>query len=90
MTVKNKKWYIASRFFGFVAGVMFFWLLADAWILGDIGPDKIWYLEAAIAAAVAGICLFAEKKAGITYASDDEEDEKFEDNEAPEFLRRMM
>lgn len=94
MKVQNKAWYVISRILEVVVASMGILLLADAWILGDAGPDAIWWLNACIAGLTMALGAFAEKKAGITYenaddSSDDEGEDEYEEETAPVFLRRM-
>lgn len=67
MEIKNKAWYMASKAFGMISVAGMMWLFVDAWILGDAGPDKPWFLEALVTGIMFGFCLFAEAKAGVKH-----------------------
>lgn len=86
MEVKNRKWHIVSNVLGYITAFLTGWLFMDAWILGDAGPDKIWIAEAVVTMAIGGLCLFAEKKAGVTYREEQESDDE---EPVPTILRWM-
>lgn len=93
MTIKKKNWYLTSRLFEAATIFMGAVLIVDAWILGDAGPDYVWYLNACIAGLTLGLGIFAENKAGITYEEADDSSEYDEEDEdegtAPAFLKLM-
>lgn len=59
LTVVSKVFEVAS-----VAGAL--WLMIDAWILGDYGPDKLWYCELAFTGACFGIAWVTDSLVATT------------------------
>lgn len=71
MAVKNAMWLAISRVFGAATIFMGAVLIVDAWILGDAGPDWVWWLNFGITMGVLGLGIFTENKADIRYEADE-------------------